>query len=111
MVRKSKKWRSGGSGSLWGAPGEHLGAKMAPKSAKRSLKRGVDGQLGAKMGQLGSKMGSQIYGKSNKSMQRSFNFLGDFLMMFWRGLGAKMDQEVMPKSMQKACKKRMDQTY
>ena len=48
---------------VWGAPGEHLGAKMVPKSAKRIVKRGLDGQFGAKakMGQLGSKMGSQIH--------------------------------------------------
>ena len=49
MVRKSMKME------VWGdAPGEHLGGKMAPKSAKRSFKRGLDGQLGAKMGELGS---------------------------------------------------------
>ena len=34
-----------GSGSLWGAPGEHLGTEMVPKSAKKSVKRGLDGQF------------------------------------------------------------------
>ena len=57
----------GESGNFWGALGVHLGAKMAPKSAKKSLKRGLGGQPGAKMGQLGSKMGSQIHPKSIKN--------------------------------------------
>ena len=52
---------NGGRGDQWGAPGKHLGAKEAPRSAKKSFKRGLDGQLGAKMVQLGSKMGTQIH--------------------------------------------------
>ena len=39
---------------LWEPLAEHLGAKMAPKIAKRSPKRRKDGQLGAKMNQDGA---------------------------------------------------------
>ena len=66
-----------GAEEFLGAPGMHLGAMMAPKSAKRSLKRGFDGELGARMGQLGSKLGPQIHGKSiqNRSKNRLVLFV------------------------------------
>ena len=80
-------------------------AKRSLKSAKRSVKRGFNGQPGVKMGQLGSKMGSQIHGKSvqNRSKNRLV-FVHGFLMRFWRDLGIKIAQKVMPRLMQESRK-------
>ena len=97
-----------GSGGLRGAPGEHLGAKMAPKSAKRSFMRGVDGQLGAKMDQLGSKMGSQIHRKSRKSMQKSSSFFFDEVLdRFGSKQSPKSNAEIDAKIMKKTNMRKM----
>lgn len=76
VISKSMKIEvRGGSGRLWGAPWEHLGAKMAPKIAKSSPKRRQEAQHGVKMGQHGSKKGSQICSKIFKNRFKEHIFL------------------------------------
>ena len=86
-----------GSGRLHFAPGGQLGAKMAPKIAKRRLKRRQDGQHGAKMGQHGFKMGSKSAPKSCKSIDLFFFSLIAFLVEFWRDLGTNIDEKSIQK--------------
>ena len=84
-------------GSIWHLG--HLGAKMAPKIAKRSPKRRQDSQHGAKMGQHGSKMGSQICSKIMKiRLKKCCFFVVAFLIEFWRDLGATIVEKSNQKS-------------
>ena len=83
------------NGSLWRlhlAPGGHLGAKMAPKIAKRSPKRRQDGPTWLQDGV------PNLLQNHENSIEKMLFFWLSFLIEFWRDLGAKIDEKSSPKS-------------
>ena len=80
-------------GSAWGAPWSQDGAQER-QEAQEAPRWPTWRQHGPTWLENGVPNPPKI---DKKSVQKSLSFFDCFLMRFWRGLGSKIDQKVMPK--------------